>query len=228
MKHIVSFSGGKDSTAMLLMMIDRKMQIDEIVFGDTMLEFPEMYSYIEKIATQIDRPIKMVSPKTTFFKWFYGTVTRGKHKGRMRGFPPMNAHCYWSREVKEYALKRYCYGQNVYLGIAVDEPHRLKDHPKFNAIYPLADWGITEADCMEFLKNKGLLNPLYADFDRLGCWLCPKQKKKSLKVLWGKYQFYWERLKVLESESPCGFNIKGLKNLQSEFEQADNANKIIE
>ena len=31
-KHIVSFSGGKDSTAMLLKMIEAKMQIDEIVF----------------------------------------------------------------------------------------------------------------------------------------------------------------------------------------------------
>ena len=31
-RQIVSFSGGKDSTAMLLMMIEKKMQIDEIVF----------------------------------------------------------------------------------------------------------------------------------------------------------------------------------------------------
>ena len=35
MKHIVSFSGGKDSTAMLLMMLEKNMPIDEIIFCDT-------------------------------------------------------------------------------------------------------------------------------------------------------------------------------------------------
>ena len=35
MKHIVSFSGGKDSTAMLLRMLEENMQVDEIIFCDT-------------------------------------------------------------------------------------------------------------------------------------------------------------------------------------------------
>ena len=30
--HVVSLSGGKDSTAMLLMMLERGMQIDDILF----------------------------------------------------------------------------------------------------------------------------------------------------------------------------------------------------
>ncbi len=33
--HAVSLSGGKDSTAMLLMMPERGMQIDDILFCDT-------------------------------------------------------------------------------------------------------------------------------------------------------------------------------------------------
>lgn len=45
-KHIVSFSGGKDSTAMLLKMIENNMQIDDIIFLDTTVEFPEMYEHI--------------------------------------------------------------------------------------------------------------------------------------------------------------------------------------
>ncbi len=47
MKHIVSFSGGKDSTAMLLMVIEYGMQIDDIIFCDTGKEFPEMYEHIK-------------------------------------------------------------------------------------------------------------------------------------------------------------------------------------
>ena len=49
MRHIVSFSGGKDSTAMLLMMIEKKMQIDEIIFCDTTVEFPQMIEHIDQV-----------------------------------------------------------------------------------------------------------------------------------------------------------------------------------
>jgi len=44
--NIVSFSGGKDSTAMLLRMLELKMPVDKIVFADTGFEFPELYDYI--------------------------------------------------------------------------------------------------------------------------------------------------------------------------------------
>jgi 3'-phosphoadenosine 5'-phosphosulfate sulfotransferase (PAPS reductase)/FAD synthetase len=49
LEHIVSFSGGKDSTAMLLMMLEKNMPIDEIIFCDTGKEFPQMYEHIEKV-----------------------------------------------------------------------------------------------------------------------------------------------------------------------------------
>lgn len=49
MKHVVSFSGGKDSTAMLLMMIEKNMPIDEIIMCDTGVEFDEMYDHVEKV-----------------------------------------------------------------------------------------------------------------------------------------------------------------------------------
>ena len=47
--NVVSFSGGKDSTAMLLKMIEEKIPIDCILFCDTGLEFPQMYEHIDKI-----------------------------------------------------------------------------------------------------------------------------------------------------------------------------------
>ncbi len=53
MEHIVQFSGGKDSTAMLLMMLEKDMPIDEIIFCDTGKEFPQMYEHIEKVQKYI-------------------------------------------------------------------------------------------------------------------------------------------------------------------------------
>jgi len=42
-KRLVSFSGGKDSTAMLIRMIELNIEIDKIIFADTGLEFPELW-----------------------------------------------------------------------------------------------------------------------------------------------------------------------------------------
>jgi len=41
--HAVSLSGGKDSSAMLILMIERGMPIDLVLSADTGMEFPEMY-----------------------------------------------------------------------------------------------------------------------------------------------------------------------------------------
>ena len=65
-KHIVSFSGGKDSTAMLLMMVEREYPIDEIIFCDTGKEFPALYRHIDKIEEYINRPITRLKPDKTF------------------------------------------------------------------------------------------------------------------------------------------------------------------
>lgn len=65
-KYIVSFSGGKDSTAMLLMMLEKGMQVDDIVFMDTGVEFPEMYEHIEKVETYINRKITKLKADETF------------------------------------------------------------------------------------------------------------------------------------------------------------------
>lgn len=47
--HAVSLSGGKDSTAMLLLMIERELPIDAVLTADTGMEFPEMYEHLQKL-----------------------------------------------------------------------------------------------------------------------------------------------------------------------------------
>ena len=53
-KIIVSFSGGKDSTWMLLELIRRSEHIDEVVFFDTGWEFPQMLRHVEKIKKLVE------------------------------------------------------------------------------------------------------------------------------------------------------------------------------
>lgn len=43
MKHIASVSFGKDSLAMLLLILEKNMPLDEVVFYDTGMEFEAIY-----------------------------------------------------------------------------------------------------------------------------------------------------------------------------------------
>ena len=47
--HAVSLSGGKDSSALLLLMIEKGMPIDAVISADTGMEFPEMYNHLAKL-----------------------------------------------------------------------------------------------------------------------------------------------------------------------------------
>ena len=202
-KHIVSFSGGKDSTAMLLRMIKLDMPIDEIVFADTRLEFPELYEYIKRVEKYIGMKVTILKSKYTWDERFYGKFTRGFNKGRIRGFPKVRFPDWCNRDLKMWQLNKFCKGHIAYLGIASDEKHRVQLNE--NIKYPLIDWGWTEKKCLYYLKEKGLENPLYEKFKRLGCWLCPKQSKDSLRILYQDYPKQWAKLKKYEEDSPVAF-----------------------
>jgi len=213
-ENIVSFSGGKDSTAMLLLLIEKGIQIDKIIFCDTTLEFPELYEYIKKIENHIKIPITILKPKNTWDHWFYGVFTRGVKKGIIRGFPYAITPCWWSREAKIRLLdKAQGSGNCVYIGITKTEEKRTlaKQYKSRSNIYkfPLCEWGYSEKDCFKYLVRKGFPHPL-SHFKRTGCWLCPKQSKESLHVLYKNYPELWKKLKKYEADSPQGFkhNVK--------------------
>ena len=231
MKHIVSFSGGKDSTAMLLRMIELNMPIDQIVFADTLLEFPEMYEWIAKIEKMIGRKITVLKPKSTWDDWFYGKITRGPNKGKMRGFPKGMSPCWWSRECKQEPLSKMKTPDIVsYIGIAKDEKHRAesKMYLKTPHRFPLIEWGWTEADCVAYLRSKGLEHPLYKHFKRTGCWLCPKQKNEALVSLYNHYPELYEKLKQYEADSPHEFKYAGfsLEKFEKKYGLSRNQRKL--
>lgn len=82
MKHIVQFSGGKDSTAMLLMMLEKGMQVDEIIFCDTGKEFPGMYVHIGKVEQYIGRKITTLKAEKSF-DYYFAEHIKTKGKGKM-------------------------------------------------------------------------------------------------------------------------------------------------
>lgn len=194
---VVSFSGGKDSTAMLLRLLELGEEIDDIMFADTGFEFPELYEYIKRIEKHINRKITIIQPNKDFWSWAKGKITRGKLKGQVRGLPRYVTPCWWTREAKIEPLRKVQKDADiVYVGIAYDEKERMSKDSKIR--YPLVEWKWSERDCVDYLNEKGLLNPLYKNFNRLGCWMCPKQGIGSLYVMWKVYLELWEKMKEMQ------------------------------
>jgi 3'-phosphoadenosine 5'-phosphosulfate sulfotransferase (PAPS reductase)/FAD synthetase len=208
-KHIVNFSGGKDSTAMLLRMKELNMKIDKLMFCDNGLEYPEVYEYMKKIEKLVGMKITFVRPKKSFEELFYTVIKKGKRKGQIRGFPFVITQCWMQRDLKVRPMEKMQSKEDfVYLGINYDEKDRVqKDETRKikNLKYPLIEWKWTSQDCLNYLRKKNLLPPLYKLFKRTGCWLCPKQSLLSLKILYLYYPELWEKLKKLEKDSPHGF-----------------------
>ncbi len=206
--NIVSLSFGKDSTAMLLMMMERGIPVHKIVYADVgeMAEFEEIYEYRERVEAYTGLKVTTVrSEKHTASSIFFGRFTRGKRVGEMRGFPPtVGLACSYRRDLKIKPLRKACgSGNNVYIGIAADESHRSRAKQYTagdnNYCFPLVDWGVTEAGCMAYLKARGLYNNLYDFFDRIGCWWCPKQPLDSLRGLFWNFPDKWKQLRELEN-----------------------------
>lgn len=179
MKHIVSWSGGKDSSTMLIRMVEEGMPIDDIVFIKVMAtptlgaELPEMYEYIDKMEIYIGRKITVVPSVLDFDTIFHQTYQSGQWAGKMYGFPlTVGAWCNSRLKLRTIQHHFKSYGKHTrYIGLAADEPERIARLEPFCRT-PLAEWGMTEQDCVDFLKKRDMLNPLYQKFKRLGCWFC--------------------------------------------------------
>jgi 3'-phosphoadenosine 5'-phosphosulfate sulfotransferase (PAPS reductase)/FAD synthetase len=213
LKHIVSFSGGKDSTAMLLMMIEKGMPIDEIIFCDTGMEFPEMYHHIEKVERYIGRSITVLKGKNTFEYYLIYHKKKSNYNATGHGFPRMKSR--WCTGIlKEEPFNKYIkkFGEvKRYIGIAYDERHRVKQYD-----YPLVEWGITEAEALKYCYSKGFdWGGLYKVFNRVSCWCCPLQSLRELKNLYRYYPMLWHQLKEWESKAynnfRCDYTIEELE-----------------
>lgn len=55
---------------MLLMMLEKGMQVDEIIFCDTGMEFPAMYEHIDKVEQYIGREITRLRNPLGFMYYF--------------------------------------------------------------------------------------------------------------------------------------------------------------
>lgn len=241
MKYIASVSFGKDSLAMLLKILENpdKYPLDEIVFCDVMAtknesgNFDLQYQFIQKTIPIIEKiakvPMTIVRAETSFEEQFYKKKgERAKNPNTIYGFPM--TVCAWCNDrLKMKPLDKYFKekGEYIrYLGIAYDEPKRIaRLEPNEKA--PLYELGITEEQAKQICKEHNLLSPIYQYFDRDGCWFCPKQSNKSLKVIYEKFPRYWNKLREWQKDSPIPFKPKqSIFDLEKKFSETKNQKNL--
>jgi len=204
-KHILSLSGGKDSTFLLLELIRRNYPLDEVVFFDTGWEFPAMYEHIEKLKKICEEHYIIfvtLQPDVSFdylmFDKDYSWC------GRM---------CRWGTACKTQVIDRYLkdIGEYViYVGIASDEPERVERNTDERKKFPLVDWGITEAECLQGCYDAGFdFGGMYKHLDRLSCKFCRNKNLKELRNIYRYYPDVWEELKDYQSRTPYPYRPEG-------------------
>lgn len=215
--NVVSFSGGKDSTAMLLMMLEKGIPVDRVIYVDTTKEFPGVYQHIDKVRSLC--PVEIEVVKIDFDYWFGEHVkTKGKNKGKKGyGFPDFRNR--WCTALKQESFGRVAAsmpynprkrgGVNSipgdvveFHGIAFDEKHRCENNAGRNIRYPLVEWGITEKQALEYCYERGLnWGGLYEMFHRVSCWCCPMSRIGELKTLYNEFPELWQQLIEMDKKS---------------------------
>lgn len=208
MSNIVSLSGGKDSTAMLHLMLERGEDIKAVVWCDMGdWEFPEMEAHIAQVERNTGIVVTRVSPRTplstiAFDREYIHEFPKGVWRtDRGYGWPAPQKR--WCTAEKRSALQkaaRRIGGGVQCIGLAIDETGR-KRHP--DKRYPLDEYGYTEADCLAYCKRLGYdWGGLYDIYKRVSCWCCPLQSISALRMLRRYRPALWARLLEMDKRNP--------------------------
>lgn len=110
-----------------------------------------------------------------------------------------------------------------YIGIAADEPERIRKNSKPGYLLPLVEIGWDEAFCRKWCEENDLLSPIYTTATRGGCWFCHNQSVGQLRLLRKNYPDLWALLMKWDADSPVAFHADGktVHDFDRRFEAED-------
>jgi len=187
-RHILSLSGGKDSTALALYMKDRVPDM-EYVFCDTGEELPETYEYLLKLEAHLGKQVVRLNPDRPFqyYLHLWGGVLPDV---RMRWCTKMLKLRPFERYVGEKPVQ-------LYVGIRFDEKDRqgyISSKPNISSRFPFIEDGIEREDVLRILSSSGLgLAQYYSWRSRSGCYFCFfQQKREWVGLLENHEDLFWQ------------------------------------
>jgi len=217
MQKILNLSGGKDSTAMLLLMIEQGERIDRIIHIDEGVVFPELKRHIHQLQEYIE-PLK-IETYGLGFEYYLGHFRVKTRQNRWKtgyGWPRWTSRWCTGRKIDliEYMAnyqdgrRKRCYHKNYpedclhIIGIAADERRHLSKYKR----YPLVEWGITQKDALKICYERGFLfGGLYEHMDRAGCFCCPFAPYRTLQYIYVERPELWAEIRRLDALSSISF-----------------------
>ena len=243
MKTFLSMGAGVQTTAILILVAQGKVQADAVIFADTGAEHPETYEYIEKY----HKPLcgKLGIPFITARMHLQEKNIHADHPvfadsleehARLNGIIP-SRKLRWCTDkskilpMRKTVKERQANGQfetpaTALIGISTDEKHRgikpdgsLKQPniKEYRNAYPLLDLGISRNDCYRIIQEYGWPEPV-----KSGCYFCPFQGGKDWQDLYVRHpDLFWASESFEEQASNFPhfslYQRKPLRKLAQEF-----------
>lgn len=188
--RVVSYGGGVQSTALLVLAAQGRIDFDTFLFANTGddSEHPDTLRFVREVAVPYaaEHGIEVVELHRTRRDGTKETLRDRLRRGslaiparREKDGPPMSRSCTADFKVAVVAkeLKRRGATKDdpatVALGISVDEIQRAKPgiddrNPSQRRVYPLLDLGLHRRDCSDLIAAAGLPVP-----PKSACFFCP-------------------------------------------------------
>jgi len=195
-RHILSLSGGKDSTALAVYMRDRIPQM-EYVFCDTKKELQETYDYLDKIEAYLGKKIVRLTDDRGFDHWL-------QIKG---GYLPSSRMRWCTEYLKIKPFEKYVGTDptKLYVGIRADEYRKayVSSKPNIVTVLPFMEDNISYEDVYRILEESGLGLPSYYSWrTRSGCYFCFFQRRAEWVGLRENHPDLFEKAKEYEKVDP--------------------------
>ena len=196
-KVIVSSSFGKDSTAMIHLMLEHGEQIDEVMYFETGWDFPQMEEHIH----QVERNTGIKAIRIRHYRHFNELLRRWGWPHKSGGW------CVACKRDGCMKLFRAVHGTVQCIGYSISEIHRtlrpdLKKN-KWPIRFPLIEYGFSESDSLKYCRSLGYTwDGLYDVFNRVSCFCCPKAGPKRIDQLKANFPDLYQRYLEIQKRRP--------------------------
>lgn len=244
--YVASCSFGKDSLATILLALENNEPLDKVVFAEVMFshelnisgELPESIFWINNVAIpklkEFGVTVDVVRAKDDYVSVCSRKFKEPKSNGSIYYGVQNSKPCYANTYLKLAPIKTYYkaltkeYDIVQYVGIAKDEPIRLKRLEGTNKISLLDKYGYTESMAMQKCLDYNLVNPCYSIGTRGGCWFCFNANLDRFISIRRYYPHYWSALKDLyhRTESRSFVYSRTLQDVEREMDNKELISKL--
>ena len=206
-KHIVGLSGGKDSTALALLLQEREPRNYEYICNATGDELPAMMAHWDRLQDMLGTEIKRVTDP----RGLNGLIEDQKM------LP--NVFARWcTRILKIEPTIEYFNtlpeGSVLYVGLRADEESRRGLYGEDIAVrFPLREWGFGLPEVVGYLNDRGVCIP-----ERTDCARCPYQRIGEWRDLYNNYPEVYASAVAQEKASGHTFRSPGRDNWPADLE----------